>query len=268
MEKEKGKVAFRILRVLIILALLGVVAYEGVMIYGDQKEYAVAENEYEDLNNKYVAVLPGKKEEPVATEEEDTEETVTYPNLEVDFASLKALNSDIIGWLYFPALEISYPIVKENSIDQYLYRTFDGTYNRAGCIFMDVLSNPDFSGPSDMLFGHNMKNGSMFGSLKRLYKEKDKDLLADDPYVYIFTEDNTYRYRIFSYYTTTQGSYSYTEVKTDKEYDDYLAYVKRNSMIELPDGLDFKNRPPLLTLSTCSGNTGSGMRFVVHTVRN
>ena len=263
--KEKNNLSIlRILRIILILALLGVIVYEGIMIFNDQKEYSVAVNEYDNIRDKYVVVRG--ETAPAATVEEEPKEE--YPELDIDFAALKETNPDFIGWLYFPAIStINYPVVKEQSIDQYLYKTFEGVPNRAGCIFMDVLSNPDFCGMSDMLFGHNMRNGSMFGSLKVLYKKKDEDILGDKPYIYIYTEDKIFKYRIFSYYTTSDGSYSYAEVKTEGDYDKYLDYVKRSSMIDVPEDISFDDYPSLLTLSTCSGQSGSGRRFVVHSVK-
>ncbi len=269
-EINKKFSSLQIIRLVLILILLGVIVYEGVMIFFDQKEYSVAVNEYDNIRDKYV-VVKDEEETPVEETSEDIPEETTeedYPNLEIDFAALKEANSDFIGWLYFPAVDtINYPVVKEQSIDQYIHKTFEGVPNRAGCIFMDVLSDSEFNGYSDMLFGHNMKNGSMFGALRTLYKKKDENIIEDNPYIYIYTEDRILKYKVFSYYVTNDGSYSYTEVKNEEQYKVYLDFVKKNSMIPVPTALSFDDYPSLLTLSTCSGQSGSGRRFVVHSVR-
>ncbi len=266
-DKIAGNSAFRVIRIFLVIILLGIVVYEGIMFYRDQKEYAVAVNEYDDLRDNYITEKEDTIEDVVVTD--DNGEIIgTYPNLDINFDALEEINSDFIGWLYFPAVsKINYPVVKEQSIDQYLYKTFDGKYNKAGCIFMDVLSDENFCGYSDMVFGHNMKNNSMFGSLKSIYKSGGEDVIKDNPYVYIYTKDQVLKYRIFAYYRTTQGSYSYTEVTNEEEYDDYLKYISRNTMYEIPSELSFENYPSLLTLSTCSGQSGSGQRFVLHTVK-
>ena len=266
-DKIAGNSAFRVIRILLVIVLLGIVVYEGIMFYRDQKEYAVAVNEYDDLRDNYITEKEDTIEDVVVTD--DNGEIIgTYPNLDINFDALEEINSDFIGWLYFPAVsKINYPVVKEQTIDQYLYRTFDGKYNKAGCIFMDVLSNENFCGYSDMVFGHNMKNNSMFGSLKSIYKSGGEDVIKDNPYVYIYTKDQVLKYRIFAYYRTTQGSYSYTEVTNEDEYDDYLKYIRRSTMYEVPSELSFDDYPSLLTLSTCSGQSGSGQRFVLHTVK-
>ncbi len=263
MEGKRRSVG-NIIRIIVVIVLLCVVAYEAVMIYIDQKEYSVAINEYDSLVDQYV-VEGSPKVSNEKEKEEPGKEAISAPALDIDFKALKAINPDIIGWMYFPALDITYPVVKETEIDEYIHKTFDGTYNKAGAIFMDVLSDETFNGYSDMIFGHNMKNGSMFGSLKRIYKEEG--ILDEDPHVYIYTESDTFIYRVFSYYTTEAGSYSYTEVTSENDYDNYISFIKRNSMVGIPLDIDFSEYPHLLTLSTCSGQTGSGRRFVVHTVR-
>lgn len=97
-----------------------------------------------------------------------------------------------------PCLDISYPVVKEIEINEYLYKTFDGKNNRAGCLFEDVLSDDEFCGRHDMIFGHNMKDKSMFGNLKSLSGSAGESLLADNPYVYIYTKDKVYQYEVFA----------------------------------------------------------------------
>ncbi|WP_050008159.1 class B sortase [Butyrivibrio sp. WCE2006] len=265
MSKNKNNTTsplYRFFHVIIIIALLGVVIYEAVMIYKDQSEYSAAVNEYDSIKDTYV--------KPAETDPGDaySESPEDYPKLDINFAALEEINSDFIGWLYFPAFsKINYPIVKEQSINQYLYKTFDGKNNKAGAIFMDVLSDENFCGLSDMIFGHNMKNQSMFGSLKSLYKSGDENPLEKDPFIYIYTKDKILKYRVFSYYITTDGSYSYTEVKDHEGYDEYLKFVKRNSMMDIPNDISFEDYPSLLTLSTCQGQSGSGRRFVVHSVK-
>lgn len=262
-KRNNSKVTpFAVIRTILIIILAGVIGYEAVMIYRDQTEYSVAVNEYEEIRDTYVETKDDNSQKGASLWED------AYPKLDIKFQALKDVNPDFVGWIYFPALsKISYPVVKEQEIDQYLYKTFDGTSNRSGCIFMDVLSDENFCGLSDMVFGHNMKNGSMFGSLKTLYKSENKDVLKNSPYVYIYTEDKVYKYKVFAYYTTTRGSESYTEVTDENVYDEYINYIKSNSLIDVPEDIKFDENPSLLTLSTCSGKAGSGKRFVVHTVK-
>lgn len=247
----------KIIRWIAIIACFAIIIYESINLYFDQKDYKQADEEYKEIINLSIT-YPAK---------EDTPEIVQYPLLNIDYDYLKSINPDFIAWLYFPCFDISYPVVKENYVNEYLRVTFDGIPNKAGCLFVDVLSSDDFSGMHDMIFGHNMKNETMFGKLKYLNENEYQEKLSDNPYVYVYTPDNIYQYRVFGYYVTTVGSQSYSEIKNEKEYYAFLDYIKSNSIITFPDEVDLSPEMPLLTLSTCSGKSGSGKRFVIHTVK-
>ena len=246
----------KVLWILAIVICVGLIVYEGYRIFADQKEYAVADSEYDSIRTD-VVVWP---------KSEDEAEEIDYPLLQIDFDKLSETNSDFVAWIYFPALDISYPVVHENTIDEYLHLTFEGKQNKAGCIFQDVLSDPEFRGMHDIVFGHNMRDGSMFGKLKKLYQSKE-NLLEKSQYVYVYTKDYVFQYRVFGYYLTKVGSDAYSVVNTDEEYDAFLQFIQTHSAYKRPEDADFSGRPSLLTLSTCSGSTGSGQRFVVHTYK-
>lgn len=250
--------ALNVIRIIVILACIGVIIYEGTHIYLDQKEYTVAEDEYEQLEIKATSV---------ALHNDDEAEIVDYPLISIDHRQLSSINKDYVSWLYFPALEISYPVVKETTIDEYLHKTFDGTYNKAGCIFEDVLSDENFCGMHDIVFGHNMKNGSMFGKLKQLYNKDNVELINSNPYIYVYTKDHVFKYRIFAYYRTVVGSSAYSEVNSKSEYEDLIKFIEPNTTYKIPDDISFADYPGILTLSTCSGQSGSGSRFVIHSVK-
>ena len=96
-------------------------------------------------------------------------EEVTYQPPEVDFEELQKMNSDVIGWIEVEAIpEISYPIVRGEDNDYYLHRTFKKANNSAGSIFVDYRNGQYFGDCNTIVYGHNMKNGSMFGKLKWL----------------------------------------------------------------------------------------------------
>ncbi|SFB71065.1 class B sortase [Butyrivibrio sp. YAB3001] len=249
---------FKFIRIIAIIICLGIIAYESYKIYDDQKEYAVADEEYEEIESQAV-VWPTK---------EDESEVIDYPLIQIDFDKLEAINPDVVAWIYFPCLDISYPVVKENEVDEYIHLTFDKQVNKAGCIYEDVLSDPEFRGMHDIVFGHNMKNKSMFGKLKMLYQDENKELLEKNPYVYVYTKDYVFQYRVFGYYITKVGSEAYKVVETNDTYDEFLEYIQLHSAYPRPQEADFSQRPSLLTLSTCSGASGSGKRFVVHTYKS
>jgi len=248
------------IRIAAIIFCFAVIVFEIVSIVKDKRELEHALIEYEGIRNDYAHL------ETVSSDTDS--KTDDYPELEVDFESLKDKNSDITAWIYMPCVNISYPVVKENEIDEYLHKTFDGNENNSGCLFEDVLSDEFFCGMHDMIFGHNMRDGSMFGSLKKIHSSEDGKLLKDNPYVYIYTGDHIYRYEAFAYEITKAGSDAYSEVTNNDEYDRFIEYVLSNNQWKYETKDSFDDRPSILTLSTCSGFTGGSKRFVIHTYKN
>ncbi len=130
------------------------------------------------------------------------------PPLTVDWEKLKSINPDIIGWIYVDGEKnINYPILKSEDNDYYLHRTFEKEHRYAGSIFMDYHNSSDFSDPDTIIYGHNMRNGSMFGMLKFLYDQEKYD---QDPYFWILTPKGSYRYHIFAIFRTKVDSAVYT----------------------------------------------------------
>ena len=214
-----------------------------------------------------ISVVKDKKELTLATNEYDNIRR-TYADLQAHGSAGDSENDGYItAWIYMPCLEISYPVVKEKEIDEYLNKTFEGQESYAGSLFEDVLSDENFCGMHDMIFGHNMKDGSMFGKLKEVYSSKKADILKENPYVYIYTRDTVYRYEAFAYEITTAGSDAYSEVNDNDEYDRFIDYVLSNNQWGSGKEKTFENRPSILSLSTCSGVTGGKKRFVIHTFK-
>lgn len=249
-----------------VIALCAAVFF-GYLYYKDFREYKEAEDEYADINDNYIEIIPDggsdADSETLPAGEDEAEKMPEYfPTLDIDFQSLKSLNSRMACVLYIPAVDITYPVAYSEDNEDYLHKTFEGKYNFAGCIFYDYLSERGFTGLNTFIFGHNMKNGSMFGKLKRF--DSDSSLCATDPYFYIYTDNQIRKYKIFSYYHTVNNSDTYMDVPDEETYDTYIKYCQRNSHFKDYDDIDFTERPGLVTLSTCAGRSGGNERFVVH----
>lgn len=255
------------------LAVTGVLVFGGLALK-DQHAYREARDAEAVLESLYIHT-----EETTAVPESSTaaaeagsapaetieEDNTYYPSLDIDYAGLTEINPDFCCVLSIPCLELQYPVPYSHDNKDYLHLTFDGRKNSAGSVFYDYYSMPDFAAKNTFLFGHNMKDGSVFGSLKRFYKEQG---VADaDPYIYVFMPDRAQKYQIFSYYRTEDGSPTYADFEGD---EGYSAYVDRCLSLNMFTGtdtsLDFSAAPPLLTLSTCAGASGGKERFVVHAV--
>ena len=232
--------------------------------------YQQAENEYKELG-KYIEVIPEGEEAPSDAEaegstaeapEEDEKEQYQYPNLQIDYDGLMATNSEFVGVIYIPVLNLTYPIAQSTGNDKYLHTTFEGTSNASGCIFLDCAASKDFSDSNSFIFGHNMKNGTMFGSLKQFLQKEE--LCDEDPYIYIYQKDQVLVYRIFAYYTIPVRDDVYDDFSGDDGYDDYVADAGKHSVYHSSqdEKIDWSSRPNLLTLSTCYA-TGHVNNFIV-----
>lgn len=228
--------------------------------------YRRTDEEYKDIAEEYTSSDPPAVSSPDAagsTEEGSGEDGPEIedadPPLTVDWDGLKAENPDIVAWIYVDATGISYPVCRTDNNTFYLHHTFRKTYLYAGSIFEDYLCAPDFSDPNTFVYGHNMKSGSMFATLKKL---KNQSLYDSDPFFWILTPKGNYRYHIFSVFDTTSGSGAYQLF--DAHDDGFLAYCK-----EMKAASAVKNRVPLkkddfvVTLSTCNTSAGANIRTVV-----
>jgi len=133
------------------VALAVVAIRSGHEIVTRLDEYQAATREYADLR------------EQVKTQN-DTADTASETG-GIDFEALRAINSNVVGWIVVPGTDISYPIVQGTDNDHYLRRTFAGEQNSSGTIFMDYRNSADFSDRQTILYGHNMRDGSMFAPL-------------------------------------------------------------------------------------------------------
>ena len=252
-EQKKKKKSDVLLTIALIVAI-AVFCYAAFNLYHIYTEYKKGTDEYNQI------------EEMAVTERDADSAEVAGPNaqlkppIEVDFDKLKSVNEDVVGWIYVDALpDISYPIVKGKDNQTYLHQTYEKNYNFAGTIFVDYENSGDFSDCNTLVYGHNMKNGSMFGHLKK-FRENDK-LYKQDKYFWILTPERNYRYEIITAYTTGVNSDTYTLFKgPGEEFEKYLETIKGYSEIQTDD-TDLTIKDKIVTLSTCTGNEST--RFVV-----
>ena len=187
-------------------------------------------------------------------------DTTDWKNMiDVDFSNLTKINSDVAGWIYVEGTDISYPIMYSGDDETYLRTTINKEHATAGSIFLEGYNLPDFSDSHSIVYGHNMRNLSMFGSLK-LYKENE-DYYDSHRYFQIITPTAKMRFEIFSYFDTEPASWVYTVPYYDnQEFSDYINELLSHSYIKL-DNYDIDSSDKVVTLSTCSG---SEMRFTIH----
>ena len=208
-EVEKSPQNKRMPIILMILLSMAIIAagYFGFRLWRYYQDYQEDQKLYGDLREAVLQITDeSERPEPsteIAVLESDTKRNQIKMKKEeqpfdVDWVALKEVNEDIIGWVYFTGLsQISYPILQADNNEYYVHRTYDlsSDTSKAGCIFMDYRMADDFSSPYSIIYGHNVRDGSMLSDLVRL---KDQTLYDEEPYFWILTPEGNYRYQIFS----------------------------------------------------------------------
>lgn len=273
-RRKRTKTLGDVIRLIVMLAALAVFLYSGYTLYGFYKEYKKSSDEYDNLENSYAADQEQESENIDNLEDDDALQSIsgqevrkvledgeekTLPVLKnpIDFTQLLSVNSDIVGWLRIRALDISYPVVQGKDNDYYLHRTFEKTDNFAGCLFVNSYNMGDFTDQNTIIYGHNMKNGSMFGKLKNF---SDPEVFKKSRYFWIFTPDFIYQYRIFSASVVDKTGLTYQISFTDDEFDQFISRAYSNSVVD-NQGVTVTKEDRIVTLSTCTGDDST--RFVV-----
>ena len=177
--KKKKTVGDHILTIVLIVAIC-IFCYAAFNLYHIYTEYKKGTDEYNSISEMAVT-----ERDPDQVEEIDQPDEQPVAPVSIDFDSLRSINEDVIGWIYMEALpEISYPVVQGEDNNFYLHQTYEKNYNFAGTIFIDYENKRDFSDCNTLVYGHNMKNGSMFGMLKKY--RADETLYNTSKYFFIF----------------------------------------------------------------------------------
>lgn len=259
----KRIIDFAVPAVLILIALGA-----GIYIYDAKAEYQEAISVYEAIEEIAEIEYPEDMDiisDDELAEAESSQETEkkkpTFRNLNINFSALEEINPDVCGWLYIPIIKVSYPVVHSDDNLYYLKYTYDGLRNGSGSIFIDKDNNVDMQDPNTFIYGHNMKNDTMFGMLKELLTHKE--WVYGNPAVYYYTKDHAYKYEIFAGYNTNSGSFSYYLSTDNEQLQNYIDKVQTVNQFEEYLDMDLKNVENIITLSTCAG-VNSSARTVIH----
>lgn len=239
------------LRILLVVLCSAVLLFSLGRVVMIQMGYWSADKLYQELRDQRFRV-----QEPLA---EEATRADAFPAVQIDIEGLKELNPEVIGWIWIPDTEVSYPFLKGTDNQTYLSRSYRLEKDVGGSIFMDYRNGSDMSDDNTILYGHNMKNGAMFGGLKKF---ADPTYREANPYVYLVIQNGILKYRIFAAYQTESTSRSYTRDLSGnrEEFLSYIASCAGESGIELPD-----KQSRMITLSTCT-SVRRTERFVVHAV--
>lgn len=197
-------------------------------------------------------------ETPPAEPAEKAEEILTDSvPINVDFEALWEENEDIVAWIYSPDTPLNNPIVQSEDNDYYLRRLLNGEYNEGGTLFLDYRNQADFSDWNSVVYGHNMKNGSMLGSI---INYRRADYYEEHPFFWLLTPESSYKAEVLAGFVTDAYSDIYA-LPMDKERKEALVRTALSQSAFVSE-TEYSSEDKLLMLSTCSYDTEDS-RFVL-----
>ena len=239
-SQQKPKKKSRAWIIILLVILIAVLLFSAYKIYEILSEWNEGTQSYSKVTEEFVTY----------TEESEVPE--------VNFTELQETYNASIGWVRIEGTRVDYPVAQWTNNSYYLNHLLDGTRNNNGTIFMDYRNNTDLSDRNTFIYGHHMKNGSMFGSLVGYKKQS---YYEEHPIVEYITPEKTWRAEIFSAQIVDAGSDVFTLVYADdEEFNAYLKEMQKASLIDTDVTVTAEDR--ILTLMTCTYEYDNA-RFVV-----
>lgn len=245
-QKMKRTVISVILIAVIVICIAVIAVY---MIKGKQ-----ASDVYEELQQ---TVQVTEDIEKVAETETTEESRPSYEGMpEVDFETLWETNTDICAWVTVPGTQVNYPVLQNASSKEphdtyYLMHTVEKASGLPGAIYIEPCNAADFTDANTVMYGHNMKNGTMFGSL---HEFEDDTFFEEHQYAYIVTPEKNQVYQIFATILYDDrhimGTYDFSDTANYQLFLDSLT-SNRNMGDIFRDGVTVTTEDKIITMSTC-----------------
>lgn len=204
-------------------------------------------------NKKGTDLISNIQSQVTITSEDISVNNLNVKKLNYDFTNLLSENSRTVGWVNVKNTNINYPVVKYTNNDYYLNHSFDNTENSAGWIFADYQNQCDGSDYNTVIYGHNRKDKSMFGSLKNVLKS-DWYSNEDNLYINFSTLNESHVYKIFSTIICNEkdvGAYTKTQFTDDTDFSNYIQMLNNSSNHNFET--DISETSHIITLYTCHG---------------
>ncbi|MCL2828132.1 MAG: class B sortase [Oscillospiraceae bacterium] len=236
----------RFFLILLFLVGLALVAFSGWQLIEGHREYATARTEYADLRTMVPSALP-----PTSTPTGPARPPSSAPESVVNpMTPFLEINPDFVGWIQVNGTAVDYPVVRGADNELYLHTTFTGTNNASGAIFMDYRSIDGFDAPAAVLYGHNMRDGSMFASLHQFL---DPEFTHQYSEIAIITADGApLVYRVFDAQLVSAR--------------DALFGLDFNDAGVVGEFFGVSSADRILVLSTCESGSNRDWRLVVFAV--
>jgi sortase B len=251
--KECNKIN-RVLRITLALILITILTVSAIQIYKITGEYNRAEAIREDMQiykPEYTPATgsPNNMQHNPGTGDGTKTDAINQTVIDAQ----NNVNDDIVGWLTIPNTKVDYLFVQAENNEFYLHKDLNKKQAAAGSVFMDSANSKNFTDFNTIIYGHHMKNGSMFQSLKSF---ADSKFFTENQTGMLFLPHNTYTLRIFAYMIVNAGDTTIYNISPDPEtvVDGYFDYVRKNA--KQFRELDFTGEDKVVTLSSCSYEYG------------
>ncbi len=203
-----------------------------------------------------------QKVEPVVQKNEEV-----LPENPKDFDALEKKNPNIYAWITVPGTKVDYPVLQSSKIQPenfYINHDLEDNYLFAGCIYSQKLNSKDFSDPNTVLYGHNMRDDSMFGSL---HEFRNKNFFKEHKYIYIYTRGHVLTYKIYAAYRYDNrhilNSFDFSDPDVVTDYFN-MTLDPKTTMRNIDSSVSLTNEDRIITLSTCI--TSDAYRYLVQGV--
>lgn len=250
-EKNTDKKKLITIAILVVIAL-GAIGYLIYYNWNLKKN----EQQYEELRQT-------ESTETLALETDQEEKIYCEPLY--DFEELRGTNEDIYAWITVPGTQVDYPILQSDTDNYYLDHNLDHSSGYPGCIYTNQCNAKDFTDYNTVLYGHNMKNGSMFGCL---HEFEDADFFAENRLMYVYTEKQRLTYEICAAVKFTDvyipAYYNVTDkIGRDAFWSDIVSLSEGSEVSHLLENVQLSAEDRLITLSTCVNGQGEKRYLVV-----
>lgn len=167
---------------------------------------------------------------------------------DIDFEALRRINPDVVGWIFYEDTVIDYPVVQGEDNKKYLYTIFDGTTGGFGTLFADAATEKPFAQFNTIVYGHHMRNGSMFAPLRKL---KDEAYCREHPQLELITPEGKFHLAIWAFLNEPADSDIYIANITDR--DERAGYISMAGRLsEYTTDVSVSPDDRLVVLSTCA----------------
>lgn len=262
-KRKKIYIIITFVCTIVLLVILGIMLKDYIREQKNQEYYEkLAEENAKEIETEVIGADTKKQESELLTLL-----GIKIPEKNIHWEELYKENEDIYAWVYIPGTSIDYPIVQHPTDNQYyINHNLDGSEGKPATIMTQNYNKKDFSDSNTVIYGHNMRNGSMFRDLHNFEKE---EFFHENKYVYVYTPDRVNVYQVFAAYTFTNElipvDYDLSTEEGFQEYlDEVFSYKGENGFFR--ENMNITTENHLITLSTCTTPTDYDYRYLVQGV--